>query len=148
MNGSSPVAMDRDDIEAFLGTGGTCVLALAAGGTPYAVPVSYGYDPDRGAFFLRLGDAGDSEKRRFFDEAAPARLVVYETGGGTTASVIAEGPLEAVDASDLTPDLVAVLSQGAFPHFELWDEPKTDVEFTIARLEPTELTGRRAPREE
>ena len=145
MEATSPVTMDRDSIDAFLGSGGTCVLALASDSKPYAVPVSYAYEPDRTTFYLRLGDTGTSEKRAFLGGETPARLVAYDVDDRASRSVIAEGPLEEIESGDLTPELVEVLSEGEFPYFELWDESKRDIEFTLARLRPSTLTGRRTP---
>jgi len=145
MEGSTPVSMDQSGIEAFLGPGGTCVLAVGGEPEPYAVPVSYVYDRDAGQFYLRLGTTPDSEKAPHVAEGARARVVVYDVEGDRGHSVIADGTLDPVATEDLTPDLVETLADGEFPRFELWPEEKADIDFTVVRLDPDSLTGRRSP---
>lgn len=133
-----------DDLEAFLGRGGTGVLALARDDTPYATPVSYGYDPETREFTFRLGLSRDSEKRRFLELDGPldARFVIYGQRDGEWQSVIARGDLLEVAVDDVTPELVETLRTSDPPLQEIWDDTG-DVEFHLYRLEADSITGRR-----
>lgn len=137
--------MDDDELASFLGRGGTGVLALAREDTPYATPVSYGFDATARAFTLRLGLSEDSEKRRFLDRDAPpeARLVVYGSDDDVWTSVVATGTLQPVDAEDLTPAIAETLRGSDPPLLGAWEQPD-DVEFRLYRLDVETLTGRRA----
>lgn len=137
--------MDDDELASFLGRGGTGVLALARDDSPYATPVSYGFDSTERAFTLRLGLSEDSEKRRFLDrDASPeARLVVYGSDDDVWTSVVATGTLQPVDAEDLTPAIAETLRGSDPPLLGAWEDPD-DVEFRLYRLAVETLTGRRA----
>lgn len=134
----------NDDLAAFLGRGGTGVLALARDDTPYAVPVSYGHNPAEGTFTLRLGVTPDSEKTRFLDRAdAPeARLVVYGRDDDRWTSVVATGRLHEVSADDLTPAVAETLRGSDPPLLDVWPNPGA-VEFRLYRLDPDDVSVRR-----
>jgi hypothetical protein len=134
------VAMDEQEISAFLGAGGTCVLSLARGDVPYSIPLSYGYDADERTFYLRLGFAEGSEKRAFLEASDHARLVVYDERGAK--SVVATGELREIDDGELTPAIVERLSRGRLPLFEIWEQSKEEIDFAITRLRADRLTGR------
>jgi hypothetical protein len=142
------VHMDDDALVDFLGTGGTGVLALADDSDPYAVPVSYGFDPDRRRFFLRLGFGPDSEKVRYVTDGATARLVVYDRTGDEWRSVVAEGRLVEVADEDIDLSMVRALRTAALPVHAAFDAPEDDVEFRMYALDADSVTGRRAPDEE
>lgn len=142
MSAESPGSLTEPEIAALLSSGGTGVLSLAKANTPYAVPVSYAFDAEARTFYLRLGDAGDSEKFTFLDASESVRLVVYDDGPDRTWSVVAAGTIDVIPDSELTPALVERLADGEYPQFDLWDESKSAIDFTIARLAVTELTGR------
>lgn len=135
--------MDAVEIDDYLADGGTGVLSLARGDDPYSIPVSFGYDGDARAFYLRLGFAGESTKRPFLEASSQARLVVYDEGP-EVRSVVAAGDLRRVPKAELTPDVVAHLSEARLPAFGLWEEEKADLEFEIYRLNPETLSGRTA----
>ena len=139
-----PVEMSPAEVDSFVGVGGSGVLALARDDTPYAIPVSYGYEPGEERFFLRLGQADDSEKPNFVRSSAAARLVIYADRPTEARSVVAKGPLDELPREQLTPDLVETLSHAQLPRFELWTQPRADVGFTIYTLDVRELTGRKA----
>ena len=139
------VDMDAEEIAAFLGQGGTGVLSLAADDVPYSIPVSYGFDQNKRAFYFRLGFVGPTVKRRFIKPAAPARFVVYDRRGADWRSVIAAGTLEPITADKLTTEVATALQRGDLPLYEIWDSPREEIEFETYRLNLDELTGRKAP---
>jgi uncharacterized protein len=144
-----PLAEETDmtdaEIDAVLSHHETGVLALAAEETPYAIPISYGYNADGRTFYLRLVSTPDSEKRRFLASAPRARLVVYEEtdSGQTYRSVVADGTLRELDPSELTVEHIEQYGAAKRPLFEIWGESKADLEIQLYELTPTELSGRR-----
>ena len=80
MSPDSPVAMDAEGRDEFLGNGGTGVLSLSTTGEgpPHSVPVSYGYDATDETFYFRLAVGPDSEKGDLADRAVT--FVTYGPG--------------------------------------------------------------------
>lgn len=142
------VSLTTTEIEAFLGDGGTGVLSIARDDEPYAFPVSYGYATDDGEFYLRLGYDDDSTKAEYVDEPCPAQLVVYEEradddGSLDIKSVVVSGELVRIPKDELTPTDVERLGKARTPEFEVWEQAKEDIEFTVNKLVPDSITGRR-----
>lgn len=136
------VTMNRETIDEFLGSGGTGVLSLAKDDTPYALPVSYGYDAATQEFYLRLSMHPDSRKQRFLDDSTECQLVVYDQVDKDWCSVIATGKLTEVEETEITPQVVEGIRRAELPLIEIIDEPQETVEFRIFRLSVFELTGR------
>jgi len=57
----SEVEMSDAEVDALLSRHETGVLALARDETPYAIPISYGFDKESRTAFLRLVSTPDSE---------------------------------------------------------------------------------------
>lgn len=138
----SETVMSDDELTDFLARQETGVLALSTGDTPYAIPVSYGYDRSRG-IYLRLVSEPESEKRGVLEDGRPARLVVYSAIEGGYESAIVDGILVAVASDELTVADIEHYGDANRPLFEMWgaDEPDLDIDLYI--LESTELSGRR-----
>jgi hypothetical protein len=130
------------ETDALLGRHETGVLSLARDDEPYAIPVSYGYDPESRRIYLRLVTTPDSEKRRFLVDAARANLVVYETAGDGYRSVVATGRLSEIDREDLTVEHVEQFGDAKRPLFEVWEEGRPDLDVTLYRLDPDDFGGR------
>ncbi|WP_248896825.1 pyridoxamine 5'-phosphate oxidase family protein [Haloplanus halobius] len=135
--------MTGDETDALLERRETGVLALARSDDPYAIPISYGYDAESCQFCMRLVSTPDAEKRRFLSDSPRVRFVVYEEGEATYRSAIAKGRLEAVPKDELTPDHIERYGAAKRPLFEIWSEPKADLDIDLYELDPDELTGRR-----
>ncbi len=136
--------MTRAETDAFLGENETGVLSLAQGDDPYAAPVSYGYDAERSSFYFRLVSTPESEKRRFLEADTPARFVVYgDEGEEVYRSVVAEGRLSEIDPSELSVDQIEQYGHAKRPLFEIWGEPKEDLDIRLYEFATTKLTGRR-----
>ncbi|MCT9096126.1 pyridoxamine 5'-phosphate oxidase family protein [Haloarchaeobius sp. HME9146] len=144
MAGNDTVDMTRDEMDTFLGQKGTGVLSVADDDVPYSFPVSYGYDADACEFYLRLGFREGSTKTDYVDEPCPARLVVYDEDGTHSESVIATGDLVEIPREELTPDIVTALGDARTPEFDIWDETKAELDFSINRLESIRLTGKQS----
>ncbi|PAU85233.1 pyridoxamine 5-phosphate oxidase [Halorubrum salipaludis] len=142
----SEVEMSDAEVDALLSRHETGVLSLARDETPYAIPISYGFDEESRNAFLRLVSTPDSEKREFLASDPQARIVVYEEGGEGDreeyASVVGVGTLHRVDLADLTPETIAQYGEAQRPLFEIWAEGKADLDIELYRFEPERLTGR------
>ena len=142
----SEVEMSDAEVDAFLSQHETGVLSLARGETPYAIPISYGFDEESRTVFLRLVSTPDSEKRDFLASDPKARVVLYDEGGEGDreeyASVVGVGTLSRVALDDLTPETIAQYGETNRPLFEIWADGKEDLDIELYRFEPERLTGR------
>lgn len=142
------MAIDRrteltaEETDAFLGRQETGVLALARTDEPYAIPISYGYDPGDRQFYMRLVSTPESEKRRFLGSEPQARLVVYEEEDDSYRSVVAIGTLNRIDPSDLTTEDIQQYGAAKRPLFEIWPQQKGDLDIDLYRFDPETLSGR------
>lgn len=135
--------MTPAEIDEVLGRHETGVLSLARMDDPYAIPISYGYDPEKHRFYMRLVSTPESEKRKFLSSSPSVRLVVYEEDGDTYRSVIAEGALERVTTDDMTTERIVQYGQAKRPLFEIWGESKRDLDIQLYELDADSLSGRR-----
>lgn len=136
------VEMSDEETDAFLGAHETGVLSLARGDDPHSIPISYGYDAADRLFYMRSVSTPDSEKRRFFEDESAARLVVYDDNEATYRSVIATGRLVRIDPDDLTVEDIQQYGSAKRPLFEIWPQPKGELDIDLYRLEPESVTGR------
>ena len=134
--------MSPAEVDAHLSRHETGVLALARDDAPYAIPISYGYDADDRALYLRLVSTPDSEKREFLASTPQARIVVYDDADDTYASVVGVGELERVNLDELTPETIAQYGEAQRPLFEIWVDDKPDLDIELYRFDPETLTGR------
>lgn len=136
--------MTPEETDAFLGEKETGVLSLAEADDPYAAPVSYGYDPEKRSFYFRLVSTPDSEKRRFLQESTTARFVVYDGEQEESyRSVVAAGTLTEIQPEELSVEQIEQYGQAKRPLFEIWGEPKEDLDIRLYEFETAQLTGRR-----
>lgn len=111
------------------------VLALARGGSAYAVPVSHHYD--EGVIHFRLADDGRSEKLAAAETTAEATFVCYGTEEGETWSIVASGPLRRTGV--VAPET----SNEWFGPLHVFDEAIEDIVLVGFDLQIERLTGRR-----
>lgn len=142
MTMNSEVEMTDAEVDAFLSRHETGVLSLARDETPYAIPISYGFDEGSRDAFLRLVSTPESEKAEFLASSPQARIVVYEEDGDTYSSVVGIGTLQQVDLDELTPETIAQYGETRRPLFEIWADGKPDLDIDLYRFVPDRLTGR------
>lgn len=135
--------MSAEETDAFLGSHETGVLSLARTDVPYAIPISYGYDPSARQFYLRLVSTPDSEKRKFLASDPNARLVVYEGNDDTYRSVIATGTLARIDPEELTVQDIQQYGAAKRPLFEIWPKGKSELDIELYRLDSETISGRK-----
>lgn len=136
-------AMSEADVDAFLTEHGHGVLALAADGDTYGIPVSYGYDGDR--LYLVLLEFGETSKKLdLLATTDTATLVAYDVESPLRwRSVIIRGPIEAVGDDELE-HMDAVMEDNAwFPTIHPPTEPVTGV--TRVAMDIDAATGRVGP---
>lgn len=163
MRGLRWVTLPEDERNAFLGDGGTGVLSFGTSDDdpPRSLPVSYGYAAETEQFYFKLSFPPGSSKDEVIDN--PVSFVVFgatdpedpdrngDHGGSDQAdgderpwkSVVATGRLE--ELADLPPESVAVQGMWAvdIPEFEMFEQPREDVEFHDFCLDPESITGRK-----
>lgn len=141
MTDSDAVAMDDDERDAFLGSGGTGVLSFSTDGeAPHSVPVSYGYDATDAAFYFRLAVGPDREKTSFLDR--PVSFVTYGDEDDWK-SVVATGRLEETDDDAIATETLAGLDRVEIPLVDIFGDRPADTAFGFYRLAPDSLTARR-----
>lgn len=146
MSADLPNEMDEDERDAFLGPGGTGVLSLstASGESPYAVPVSYGYDHSTETFYFRLATDADSEKGELVDRRAT--FVTYGQPEDRWQSVVAEGRLEPTSKESIATETLEGFRNVELQYVDIFDQPLETVSFEFYRLVPDRIGARREAR--
>lgn len=133
--------MDALDIASFLEEHGTGVLALADEGDAYAIPVSYAFDEDEDAIYLRLGFAPGSQKERYLEHTDHVSFVVYADTAAGWKSVVVEGTAEVLGTDSLDTAIVEAMQGLDIPYYQVHERPATDVQFRIVKVKPTRMSG-------
>lgn len=139
--------LSDSEIDSFLSRHETGVIALAREGNSYAVPISYGYDSRRREFYLRLVSNPESKKREFLKSTPHTRLVVYEEDDPVYTSIVATGRLNEISRDELTTEHIEQYGEAKRPLFEIWGESLSALNVRLYRLDPEELSGRKAEME-
>lgn len=150
MTDSAVHTLDRSEVAAFLDDQQTGVLALADEDTAYAIPVSFTYDHEDEAVYLRLGYGPESTKRGFVDAVEEATFVVYDETDDGWVSVLVRGQLEELSSLEEVRSrhpragsdgsLERAITNLEIPYVRVFDTD-ADLEFVIARVEASEVTG-------
>ncbi|QLD89594.1 pyridoxamine 5'-phosphate oxidase family protein [Natronomonas salina] len=143
MSDVEAIEMDEEERDAFLGAGGTGVIALSdsEGEPPHAVPVSYGYDMSEDVFYFRLAAGEESSKGNLRDRAVT--FVTYGRPDDEWWSVIAKGRLRSTTEESIAIESLEGLQQVQIPLVEIFDRPTSEVTFEFYRLKPEKLTTRK-----
>jgi nitroimidazol reductase NimA-like FMN-containing flavoprotein (pyridoxamine 5'-phosphate oxidase superfamily) len=142
-----PVTMDDDAIESFLTAEGHGVLAFG-GESPYAIPMSYGYDPDARAVYVHMSAFEGSEKAARLDGPTPVSLVVsrYE-GPDRWRSVVVDGTLSELSEADVERrDVLERFKGGSLASVDVFNRPLSDISFEWYVLDPASISGRQGAR--
>jgi hypothetical protein len=143
MSAESPVEMNDEERDEFLGNSGTGVVSLEtpADDPPHSVPISYGYDAATTTFYFRIAAGSDSEKPDL-----PGRAVTFVTYGhpdGRWRSVVAQGRLESTTEESIATETLEGLSQIHIPLVDIFGQQSRTVPFEFYRLKPDRITGRK-----
>lgn len=147
MSDSDSVRMDEQERDAFLGVGGTGVITLSGSDdeSPYAVPVSYGYDESEEVFYFRLAVDTDGGKGELSGRAVTFVTYGYDDDDDDEEwrSVVAKGRLRETTEPSIAVDSLAGLEHVQIPLVEIFDRPTSEITFEFYRLDPDELTSRK-----
>lgn len=95
------VALDEHAIDDILREAGVGVLSMSAGGVPYGVPLSFGYDGQDSLYFVFLGATTELRKESYAEQSDVACFTTFEFDpDGSWRSVIVAGPLDRIRAGD------------------------------------------------
>ncbi|CCQ37446.1 FMN-binding domain protein [Natronomonas moolapensis 8.8.11] len=142
-----PVTMDDDEIASFLTAEGHGVLAFG-GESPYAIPMSYGYDPDERAVYVHISEFEGSQKAARLDGPTPVSLVVsrYE-GPDRWRSVVVDGTLSELSEADVERrDVFENFKHGSLASVDVFNRPLSDISFEWYVLDPSAISGRQGVR--
>lgn len=115
------------------------VLALADGGSAYAVPVDYHYDGE--SLYLRLSDDGSSRKLAYLEATIDVEFLVYGHDGPYDSwSVLVTGDVDEVDPE--AAGIGAATVNDWFGPVRVFDETVPDLEIRLFRLDPASVVGR------
>jgi nitroimidazol reductase NimA-like FMN-containing flavoprotein (pyridoxamine 5'-phosphate oxidase superfamily) len=129
----------EDETETLLRDNHVGVLALADGGSAYAVPVDYHYDGE--SFLIRLTDDGKSRKLAYVEATTDPEFLVYGHGGPYDSwSVVATGDLREVDPEAAGIDAATV--NDWFGPVRVFDEDVAELAVRLFELDVESLVGR------
>ena len=93
----SGTPMSRTDIDQLLTNRGYGIVSLCDDGTPYSVPLSFGYDGES-VYLPFLSESPQSTKADYVSEGSTVRLLATDIAGRFDwRSVAVTGPVHAVD---------------------------------------------------
>ncbi|WP_265109920.1 pyridoxamine 5'-phosphate oxidase family protein [Halosolutus halophilus] len=145
MKGLRWVQLPENERNEFLGTGGTGVLSFTkdVDEPPASLPVSYGYFEDAGHFYFRLSFPPGSDKEELVDNQVS--FVVYGETDDGWRSVVVTGSLEELTELPEKSGAVQRMWAVTIPTVEIFDRPRSEIEFHDFRLVPDTITGRKEP---
>lgn len=137
------VQMSDEELNAFLGRGGTGVISFSTGADepPFSIPVSYGYTADSMAFYYRLAFPPGSGKEAVLD--SPVSFVTHDRTDEGWRSVVASGRLEEIEGLPYESAAVQEMWAVRIPSVDIFNRPPEDVTFRHFRLVPETLQGRK-----
>ena len=133
--------MDALEIADFLQTQHTGVLAMGRDDLGYGIPLSFAYDEDGPYVYFRLAYAEGGQKREFVEAAESVSFVVHAATDDGWKSVVAAGPIETQSETAFDAQQIEATKQLDIPYFSVHERPAEDLEFVIARIDVTDLTG-------
>ncbi|MCL9816693.1 pyridoxamine 5'-phosphate oxidase family protein [Natronocalculus amylovorans] len=145
MDSQQSVSLSEDELEMFLGTGGTGTLAFGTDRSepPYAIPVSYGFDSETRQFFFRLAHAPRSDELPSKPTQNPVTFVTFSETPTGWHSAIASGTLTGISEPAVDDVAAEALRRIHIPLVDIYDHPTKEVEFAFFRLDPETLSGRK-----
>jgi nitroimidazol reductase NimA-like FMN-containing flavoprotein (pyridoxamine 5'-phosphate oxidase superfamily) len=93
--------MDDEEISAFLTGQGVGVLSMSNEGTPYGIPLSFGYDGGDRLYFLFAGHSEAGKTVTDAERSEEASFAVYDTfPENAWRSVVVEGAIDRITIDD------------------------------------------------
>ena len=137
------IQMSEEEIDEFLGRGGTGVISFSTPheDPPASIPVSYGYNATDRTLYFNLSTPRDSRKDDLVDK--PVTYVVHKETEQGWRSVVATGELEDVSEAHYDSDAVQGMWPIEIPIVDMFERPRKEISFQHYRLVPERLTGRK-----
>jgi nitroimidazol reductase NimA-like FMN-containing flavoprotein (pyridoxamine 5'-phosphate oxidase superfamily) len=137
--------LEADEIDELLVRRGVGTLSMVDGELPYAIPISFGYDPEQPNLLMQWGEKHDSRKGSVLDENGNVSLTVYEQDSddeGIWRSAVVVGEVYEVGAEEK--EIYASLTENASlpADISVWGAPLQEVDFSFLGLEIQNRSGR------
>ncbi len=143
MQGLRWLQMSEEEMNEFLGRGGTGVISFATDPDepPVSIPVSYGYSADVKRFYYRLSFPQDSRKEELVDR--PVSFVTHGKTDSGWRSIVATGHLS--DTSDASYESAEIQGMWAIqiPLVDIFERPPRETTFRYFSLDPETIMGRK-----
>lgn len=138
-------AMSDTEIDDFLESAGYGILALD-GDSPYAIPLTFGYDADRGELYLHVSTFDGSEKRaRLADSNSVSMVVTRYERPDQWRSVIIDGSLVRLSPAEIRRrDVHTIFATGKLASVDVFNRDLSSISFDWYVLEPSAKSGRRS----
>lgn len=138
------VAMEEDEIDAFLDEHQSGVLSLSREDEPYGFPVCYAHDPDEDVIYVIFGMHPGSKKVAYVEDNHRASLAVYDRSpGAKVRSAIASGSFHRVEDGERRETArELLLSNHCTAPLYFWGVDSAQLDFEYYRLDIEEKTGR------
>ncbi|MFC7211822.1 pyridoxamine 5'-phosphate oxidase family protein [Natronoarchaeum sp. GCM10025321] len=89
--------IEDEAIDQVLEENGVGVLSMAIEGTPYSIPMSFGFASGGSLYFLLAGHSEEGKKMEFAEESEEASFLVYDVASDEEwRSVIVTGALDRI----------------------------------------------------
>lgn len=138
--------LSEDEMNEFLGRGGTGVISFATDPDepPVSIPVSYGYSADVTRFYYRLSVPQGSRKEDLVDN--PVSFVTHDETDTGWRSVVATGRLS--DTADAPYESTEIQGMWGIriPIVDVFERPPREMTFRYFSLDPDTMTGRKEVR--
>lgn len=143
MQGLRWVQMNDEEIDEFLGRGGTGVISFATPDDepPASIPVSYGYNATDRAFYFNLSSPAERREDGLVEE--PVSFVVHGQSDSGWRSVVATGRLVDVSEMPYASDAIQGMWAIEIPIVDVFDRPRREITFQHYRLVPESVSGRK-----
>lgn len=143
MQGLRWLQMSEEEMNEFLGRGGTGVMSFSTDPNepPVSIPVSYGYNADMKRFYYRLSFPQDSRKGNLVDQ--PVSFVTHGQTDNGWRSVVVTGRLSEIDDSPHESAEIQGMWAIRIPLVDIFERPPKETTFRFFSLEPDTMTGRK-----
>ncbi len=136
--------MSQKEVDDFLQSHGVGVLALAQEDESYAIPMSYGYEPDTRLLCVMLAYGPLSKKREWVRNTEKATFVVYDLHDSLEAeSVIIEGTIDEMTDEDVEAGYDVLSNNALFTVLHVSGASAENTDFGMYRFEIESVTGRK-----
>lgn len=135
--------MSDEAVDSFLQSEGYGILAFD-GDSPYAIPMSYGYDSNERVLYVHLANYEGSEKQRRLNESNRVVLVVsqYERPD-QWQSVVVDGTLSQLSNNDVRErNVFEAFASSELASVDVFNRDLAEISFEWYILEPSRIEGR------